>query len=97
MIGYSVEVSLTALKGLKGSLGSPQLLGPWKSRRAWTSFNCKVCGCSPVRFSFSPTLPIGSTPVPRKFLGIVGQDPSDSKSDRLHVDISRFRLIHLRH
>jgi hypothetical protein len=26
-------------------------------------------------------------PVPGKFLGIVGQDPSDSKSNRLHVDI----------
>ena len=28
--------------------------------------------------------------VPGKFLGIVGQDPSDSKSNRLHVDIFRF-------
>jgi hypothetical protein len=28
--------------------------------------------------------------VPGKFLGIVGQDPSDSKSIRLHVDIFRF-------
>ena len=28
--------------------------------------------------------------VPRKFLGIVGQDPSDSKPNRLHVDIFRF-------
>ena len=26
-------------------------------------------------------------PVPGKFLGIVGQDPSDSKPSRLHVDI----------
>ena len=26
-------------------------------------------------------------PVPNKFLGIVSQDPSDSKSNRLHVDI----------
>jgi hypothetical protein len=31
-----------------------------------------------------------STPMPGKFLGIVvGQDPSDSKSNRLHVDIFR--------
>ena len=29
-------------------------------------------------------------PVPGKFLGIVGQDPSDSKSDWLQVDIFRF-------
>ena len=29
----------------------------------------------------------GYRAVPRKFLGIVGQDPSDSKSSRLHVDI----------
>ena len=29
-------------------------------------------------------------PVPGKFLGIVGQDPSDFKSNRLHVDIFRF-------
>ena len=28
-------------------------------------------------------------PVPGKFLGIVGQDPSDSTSSRLHVDIFR--------
>jgi hypothetical protein len=36
--------------------------------------------------------------VPGKFLGIytVGQDPSDSKSNRLHVDIFRFCFIHLR-
>ena len=31
-----------------------------------------------------------SQPVPRKFLGIVGHDLSDSKSNRLHVDIFRF-------
>ena len=31
-----------------------------------------------------------SGPMPGKFLGIVGQDPSDSKSNRLHVDIFRF-------
>ena len=31
-----------------------------------------------------------------KFLGIGGQDPSDSKSYRLHVDIFRFAFIHLR-
>ena len=30
------------------------------------------------------------TPVPKKFLGIVGQDPSDSKSSQLHVDIFWF-------
>ena len=28
--------------------------------------------------------------VPGKFLGIVSQDPSDSRSNRLHVDIFRF-------
>ena len=28
--------------------------------------------------------------VPGKFLSIVGQDLSDSKSNRLHVDIFRF-------
>ena len=28
--------------------------------------------------------------MPGKFLGIVGQDPSDFKSNRLHVDIFRF-------
>ena len=32
--------------------------------------------------------------VPRKFLGKVGQHPSDSKSNRLHVDIFRFRVRH---
>ena len=37
-----------------------------------------------------------------QFLGsfwfiIVGQDPSDSKSNRLHVDIFQFCLIHLRY
>jgi hypothetical protein len=31
-----------------------------------------------------------SRSVPGKFLGIVGQDPSDSKSSWLHVDILRF-------
>ena len=36
-------------------------------------------------------------PVPRKFLGIVGQVPSDSKSSQLHVDIFRFCFIHLRY
>ena len=35
--------------------------------------------------------------VPRKFLGIVGQDPSDSKSSRLHVDIFQFCFIHVRY
>ena len=30
------------------------------------------------------------SPVPGKFLGIVGQEPSDSKSSWLHVDIFRF-------
>jgi hypothetical protein len=28
---------------------------------------------------------------------IVGQDPSDSEADRLHVDIFRFSIIHLRY
>ena len=32
-----------------------------------------------------------------KFLGIVGQDPSDSKSSRLRVDIFQFFFIHLRY
>jgi hypothetical protein len=32
--------------------------------------------------------------VPGKFLGIVSQDPNDSKSSRLHVDIFRFFFIH---
>ena len=36
-------------------------------------------------------------PVPGKFLGIVGQDPSDSKSTWLHVDIFRFCFIYLRY
>ena len=36
-----------------------------------------------------------STPVPGKFLGIGGQDPSDSKSNQLHVDIFQFCFIHL--
>jgi hypothetical protein len=35
--------------------------------------------------------------VPGKFLGIVGQDPSDSKSNWLHVDIFYFFFIHLRY
>ncbi len=29
-----------------------------------------------------------------KFLGICGRDPSDSKSNRLHVDIFRFWCFH---
>jgi hypothetical protein len=37
----------------------------------------------------------GQCPLPGKFLGIVGQDPSDSKSNRLHVDILQFCFIHL--
>jgi len=32
--------------------------------------------------------------VPRKFLGIVGQDSSDSKSNRLHVDIDLLVLLY---
>ena len=35
--------------------------------------------------------------VPGKFLGIVGQDPSDSQSNRVHVDILWFCFIHLRY
>ena len=35
--------------------------------------------------------------MPGKLLGIVGQDPSDSKSNQLHVDILRFCFIHLRY
>ena len=46
---------------------------------------------------FSTAVGVGLEPVPRKFLGIVGQDPSDSKSSRLHVDIFRFCFIHLRY
>ena len=34
-------------------------------------------------------------PVPRKFLGIVGQGPGDCKSNRLHDDKFRFWFIHL--
>ena len=34
--------------------------------------------------------------VPGKFLGIVGQVPSNSESHRLHVDIVRFCFVHLR-
>ena len=34
-------------------------------------------------------------PVPGKFFGIFGQDPSDSKSNQLHVDIFRICFIHL--
>ena len=33
----------------------------------------------------------------RNLLDIVGQDPSDSKSNRLHVDIFRFCFIHFRY
>ena len=36
-------------------------------------------------------------PVPGKFLGIVGQDLNDSKSNWLHVDIFQFWLNHLRY
>ena len=32
-----------------------------------------------------------------KFLGIVGQDPSDSKSNQVHIDIFRFFFIHSRY
>ena len=35
--------------------------------------------------------------VPGKFLGTVGQDPSDIKSNRLHVAIFWFCFIHLRY
>ena len=35
--------------------------------------------------------------MPEKFLGIIRQGPSDFKSNRLHVDIFRFRFIHLRY
>jgi hypothetical protein len=41
--------------------------------------------------------PLHSKLVPGKFLGLVDQDPSDSKSNGLHVDIFRFYFIHLRH
>ena len=36
-------------------------------------------------------------PVPGKYLGIVGQDLSDSKSNRLHVDIFRFCFVRLKY
>ena len=39
----------------------------------------------------------GCLPVAGKFLGIAGQNPSDSKSSWLHVDIFRFCYIHLRY
>jgi hypothetical protein len=42
-----------------------------------------------------PTL--GTFLGPKKFLSIVSQDPSDSKSNRLHVDIFWFCLIHVRY
>ena len=35
--------------------------------------------------------------MPRKFLGLVGQDPSDSKSNRIRVDIFPFCCINLRY
>ena len=35
--------------------------------------------------------------VPGKFLGIVGQDPSYSKTNRSHVDIFQFCFIHFRY
>ena len=35
--------------------------------------------------------------MPGKFLGIVGQDPRDSKSNRLLVEIFRFGYIHLKY
>ena len=38
-----------------------------------------------------------SQPLHKKFSGIVDQDPSNSKSNRLHVDIFRFCFIHLRY
>ena len=38
----------------------------------------------------------GLSPVPRRFLGIIGQDPRSSKSNQLHVDIFQFYFIHLR-
>ena len=38
-----------------------------------------------------------STTVPKKFLGIVGQDPNDSKSNQLHVDIFRCCFIYLKY
>ena len=44
-----------------------------------------------------PGLASLSTSVPGKFSGIVGQDPSDFKSNQLHVDIFRFCCSHLRY
>ena len=38
-----------------------------------------------------------SEPMSEKFLGIVGQYPSDSKPNQLHVDIFQFCLIYLRY
>ena len=40
---------------------------------------------------------IKSSPMPRKFPGIISQYPSDSKCSRLNVDISWFCIIHLRY
>ena len=36
-------------------------------------------------------------PMPEKVLGIAGQESSDSKPNRLQVDIFRFCFIHLRY
>ena len=43
-----------------------------------------------LKFYGTCVLSLWNRAVPGKFLAIVGQDPSDSKSNRLHVDIFRF-------
>ena len=45
---------------------------------------------------FAQTGSLPSATIPKKFLGIVGQDHGDAKSNQLHVDIFWFCFIHLR-
>ena len=44
-------------------------------------------GCAHIDAFLETNIPC---PMPGKFLGIVGQDPRDSKSNWLHVNIFRF-------
>ena len=50
---------------------------------------------APCGVKFELKVPARCGPVPIKFLGIIGQDPSDSKSNQLHVDIFPFWCFHL--
>ena len=45
-----------------------------------------------IQGGVNQNLSSSSIPVPMKLVGIVGQDPSDSNSNRLHVDIFQFRF-----